>query len=72
VHGEQNQPAGGAVPSWTQDAAVDAVLDGLVGVADLPPSAQVALLDDAHQRLQDRLAQSGGAQSSGAQSGGDR
>lgn len=65
MHGEQNPPAVVGVPvvdlpSPTQDADVDAVLARLAGVADLPPSAQVALLDDAHQQLQDRLARSSG------------
>lgn len=66
VHDEQNQPAVVGAPLRTQDAAVDAVLAGLTGVADLPPSAQVALLDDAHQRLQDRLAQPASVEPGGA------
>lgn len=66
VHEEQSQPAGDGAPLPTQDAEVDEVLAGLAGVADLPPSAQVALLDDAHQRLQERLVQSGGTRPGGA------
>ncbi len=66
MHDEQNEPAVVGVPVGigatprTQDADVDAVLTGLAGVADLPLSAQVDLLDDAHQRLQDRLARFSG------------
>ncbi|MCL2848883.1 MAG: hypothetical protein FWE61_02410 [Micrococcales bacterium] len=56
MHGE-NQTADDTAPR-THDPDVDAIVDALAGVGDLPLAAQVDLLDDAHQRLQDRLAQS--------------
>ncbi|MCL2455090.1 MAG: hypothetical protein FWD18_07330 [Micrococcales bacterium] len=55
----QSSPTGEVVPR-TQDAAVDEILHSLVEVDGLSLREQVALLDDAHQRLQGRLAESDG------------
>ncbi|MCL2423972.1 MAG: hypothetical protein FWD11_08810 [Micrococcales bacterium] len=60
MHGENEAGVDDANVPQTGDQEVDAVLGDLAGVGDLPLSQQVGLLDDAHQRLQGRLAQSGG------------
>ncbi|MCL2468316.1 MAG: hypothetical protein FWF02_10675 [Micrococcales bacterium] len=62
MHGENETGLDGASVPRTGDPEVDAVLADLAGLGDLPLAEQVGLLDDAHQRLQGRLAQSSGAQ----------
>jgi hypothetical protein len=49
------EPSAGGLPGRTGEPLVDAALDRLAELADVPPAEQVTGYDEVHRRLADAL-----------------